>query len=315
MAKHKQKSIYSTFGFRFLLVTTIVALSLLGFKNLIGNSQNSVLGTSALLADKGSDSEGSTDSTSNDSNSGSGSSNSDDSNNSDIESRESEDEVEDEIEPTETPEQEDVSQFSLNNLKELEVRTHNNRTRIRLDSNGGRFELENEDGKLKIKVKHEDGTEVELEDETLDDINDALEDQGIHVASGSGNLLRIRRGEFEAETHFPLSINPTTNTLTVTTPAGTKDVAVLPDQAVANLLRLKFIDRIASESADTQAGILLGLLSNEPTFRVNGIDDKKLLGLIHVSIKKVSFVSAQTGKVLKTDETLLNRLLDILSVQ
>lgn len=311
MAKSKRNnSLYSTPGFRFLVLTTIVALSLLGFKNLVQNYQDSnVLGTTTLIAEKGSGSEGSS--------GGSGSSDENRIGNQDApEPTEVEDQDENEIEIDDEDkiEVQNVSQFSLNNLKELQVRTEENKTKIKLDSRGGSFELENEDGKLKIKAKEEDGTEFELETESLDDINEALEDQGISVASASGNRLSIRRGLFEAQTHFPLSINPTTNTLTVTTPAGEKDVAVLPDQAVTNLLRLKFIDRIASESAaENPTGIKLGLLGNSPVFQILGSDDQKLLGFVPVSVNKTSFVSTENGQVVKVDETFLNRLLDLFS--
>ncbi len=299
-SKHK-KSLYSASAFRFLLLTTIVAVSLFGVKNLAINYQNNnVLGEASFLADKGSDSR-----------ENSGSSGSSDEN-------EAEDEDLDTPEPIEAEdelEEQNISQFSLENLKELRVRTEENKTRIRLDSAGGRFELKSEDGKLKIKIKQEDGDEVEIEDDALDDINEALEDEGISVATSSGNRLRIRRGEFEAETHFPLSINPTTNKLTVTTPAGEKNIAVLPDQAVANLFRLKFIDRIASGSAaENPTGIKLGLLDNNPVFQILGVDEQKLLGFIAVSVNKVSFVSAENGQIVRVDETFLNRLLDIFSI-
>ena len=321
MAKSKHnKSLYSTSAFRFLLLTAIVAVSLVGIKNLAINYQNNnVLGEASFLADKGSDSGES----SGDSNSGRGFSGGNDSSKSSDENRiENEDldtpepiEAEDEDEAEDEPEEQNISQFSLENLKELRVRTEPNKTRIRLDSAGGRFELKSEDGKLKIKIKQEDGDEFELENDTLDDINEALEDEGISVATSSGNRLRIRRGLFEAETHFPLSINPTTNQLTVTTPAGEKNVAVLPDQAVANLFRLKFIDRIASGSAaENPTGIKLGLLNNNPVFQVLGVDEQKLLGFITVSVNKTSFVSAENGQIVRVDATFLNRLLDLFSI-
>lgn len=312
MAKKRKISLYSTFGFRLLLLTTIVALSLFGTKNLLsGYTISNVLGTTTLLAERGSDSLNSED---------------------EVEEREApepteieeeieqedEDEIEDENEiESETPEQvRTTSQFSLNNLKELQVRTEKNKLKIKLDSRGGSFELENEDGKLKIKAKEKNGTEFELESETLDDINELLREEGISVATSSGNSLRIRRGRFEAQTHFPLSINPTTNTLTVTTPAGVKDVAVLPDQAVENLLRSKFIDRVALGTAlENPTGIKLGLLGSNPVFQILGSDDQKLLGLLPISIKKTSFVSAEDGTVVKIDQTFINQLLDLLSVQ
>lgn len=307
MAKNKRSnSLYSTPWFKFLGLITIVALSLLGFKNLVQNYQyNNVLGTTTLIAERGSGSGESLE------NSGSLDENEvEDEDSPEATETEDENEAEDENEV----EEQVVSQFSLEKLKELRVRTEPNKVRMRLDSTGGRFELEGEDGKLKIKIKEEDGREFELESESIDDINEALSDEGISVASASGNRLRIRRGLFEAETHFPLSINPTTNTLTVTTPAGTRDVAVLPDQAVTNLLRLKFIDKIASGSAaENPTGIKLGLLGNNPVFQILGSDDQKLFGFIPVSVNKTSFVSAENGQVVKVDETFLNRLLDLFS--
>lgn len=295
MAK-KKNSLYSTFAFRFLIVATIAALSLLGLKNLSQNYQdNKVLGTNTLLAEKGS---GSGDTSGN---STSGSSN---------------DTVDDQEKSTDVFQQEtQISQFSFENLKELKVRTEENKIKIKLDSRGGSFELENEDGKLKIKAKEKDGTETELEGESIDDINDALKEEGIHIASASGNNLRIRKGEFEAETHFPLSIDPATNMLTVTTPAGIKNVAVLPDQAVANLLKNNYINSVASGSAtSTKQNIILGLLNNDPAYQINGISNQKLLGLFPVEIANTSFVSATNGNVIKVDETFFNRLLDLLSL-
>lgn len=317
MAKSKHnKSLYSTSGFRFLVLTTIVVLSLFGLKNLAVNYQDSkVLGETSSLDGRGSDSG---------ENSGSSGSSGrgDSSKSSDENSTQTTNNTIPTVKPTETEpaevkdeDEQNISQFSLENLKELRVRTEPNKTRIRLDSAGGRFELKSEDGKLKIKIKQEDGDEVEVEDDTLDDINEALEDEGISVATSSGNRLRIRRGEFEAETHFPLSINPTTNTLTVTTPAGEKDVAVLPDKAVENLLRNRLIDRIASGSAEENpTGIKLGLLGNNPVFQILGVDKQKLLGFISVSVNKTSFVSAENGRIVRVDETFLNRLLDLFSI-
>lgn len=313
MAKSKHnRPLYSTSAFRFLLLAAVALLSLAGFKNLTVNSQNNnVLGEVSYLADRGSDSGESSGS----SGSSGGSDSTDSSDESRIEDEDTPESIEIEDENEVEDEDEIVSEFSLESLKELRVRTEPNKIRMRLDSTGGRFELKSEDGKLKIKIKEEDGREFELETESLDDINDALEEEDIHLATASGNRLRIRRGLFEAETHFPLSINPTTNTLTVTTPAGEKDVAVLPDQAVINLLRFKFIDRIASGSAaENPTGIKLELLGNNPVFQILGVDEQKLLGFIPVSIGKTSYVSAENGEIVRIDETFFNRLLDLFSI-
>jgi hypothetical protein len=315
MAKKNRKTILSSFGFRFLLVTTLAAVSIFGYKSFVFDyNTNNVLGSQTYLASKGSDSS---------ENEVRIEETNDAPKPTEIkpEDNHPENEVENESEiKQEIPQAREniqkTSDFSLNNLKQIQVRTESNKAKIKLDSKNGSFELENENGKIKIKAKDDNGSELELESESLDNINDALEDEGISIASSSGNNLRIKRGKFEAETHFPLSINPTTNTLTITTPAGIKDVAVLPDQAVSNLIRNKLIDRVASGSAsENPTGIKLGLLNDKPVFQVLGSDDKKLFGLIPVSIDNTSFVSAENGEIVRVDKSLVSQILDLLSVQ
>lgn len=297
MAKGKHKnSVYSTFPFKFLILTTIIAISFLGFKSLVQNNQeNNVLGTTSYLADKGSDSGESSGSSSNT--------------------------VQAQAEPTHAPEIKipeptHAPEINMESLGKVQFESENGRTKLHLEQGDSKLEISNEDGKLSIKAKNENGTELQLQEENaLEKINEALKDEDVEVGTGSGNLLTIRRGQIEAETHFPLSLDPKTNTLTVTTPAGVKNVTVLPDQAVNNLLRQRFIDRISSQSATgAPQNIILGLLNNDPTFQINGVDDQKFLGLFPVGIAKTSFVSAVNGQVVKVDETFLNRLLDLFSL-
>lgn len=300
MAK-KKNSLYSTFAFRFLIVTTIVALSFLGLKNLSQNYQdNKVLGTNTLLAEKGS---GSGD-TSGDSTSGS-----------------SNDTTQTQPEPTDapeikTPEPTDAPEINMDNLRKVKFESENGRTQLHIEQGDSKLEINNENGKLSIKAKNADGTELQLQEEdSLTKINKALENEDIEVGTESGNLLTIRKGQFQASTHFPLSIDPVTNMLTVTTPAGVKNVAVLPDQAVANLLNNNYIDSVASGSAtSTTQNIILGLLNNNPAYQINGVSNQKLLGLFPVEIANTSFVSATNGDIIKVDETLFNKLLDLLSL-
>ena len=326
MAKSKDNnSLYSTLGFRFLVLTTIVALALLGFKNLVQNYQNSrVLGTSSYLADRENDSDRSS--------GGSGSGSSDSSNTlfntqtgivaaPTTKPMETEDNTEAAKKPeAKTPESAQSRTINMENLEKVQFESENGHTKLRLKQGDNKLEISNETGKLSIKARDANGTELELEDKnTLDKINDALKNEDVEVGTKSGNLLTIRKGEIQAQTRFPLSIDPQTNMLTVTTPAGVKNVTVLPDAAVENLLQQGIIDKVKTTTAAANGGqlklITLGLLNNEPAFQVAGADNKKLLGLLPVSIDKTTFVSAQTGQVIKVEETLLSRLFDLLSVQ
>lgn len=149
----------------------------------------------------------------------------------------------------------------------------------------------------------------------LQKINNDLQDSGVEVGTSEAHGFTIKKGDVEAETHFPLSVDPTTHTLTVTTPAGTKEVTILPDKAVQNVLQKRLLDSIenqATASGSVQK-VALTEVNNEPVFQINGVSNKKVLGLFPVSFAKTAFVSTQTGQVIKVDETFLDKLLEALS--
>lgn len=278
------RSLYSTTSFRFLIVTTLAALFVLGIKTYTQNYQaTNVLGASTFIVDNETPSQNT--------------------NNNEASSNPTSD----------TGNQGGNSMVNLGDLNRVEFRAENGNKRVNLGNENSSIEISSEGGKLSIKEKNANGSEVSLNDNSLEKINEALGKEDMEIATTSGNGFLIRKGAFEAKTHFPLSINPTTNQLTVTTPTGTKIVAVLPDEAVQNLLSQKLITSVASSSANP--GIVLGLLNNQPAFQISGVDNKKLLGILPILIDKTSYVSAENGQVLQTNETFLNQLLDLLSTK
>lgn len=306
MAKNKNNSLYSSTGFKFLLLITIATLSVLGLKNLAANSGIGVLGSNTSIAEKGSDS--------GDSISGN------------TETAQAEPtSIEHKVEPTDipevkTPEPTEAPEINMENLNKVRFESENGKTQLHLEQGNSKLEISNENGNLSIKAKRQDGTELQLQQEnSLEKLNEALKDEDVQVGTSAGNLLTIRKGDVLANTHFPISINPTTNTLTITTPAGVKNVAVLPNTAVQNLLQQGVINQVQTTASATNGAqlqlITLGLLNNNPVFQVQGTDTQKLLGFIPVNIQKTSFVSAENGKVVQVDETFLNQLLDLLSVK
>ena len=104
----------------------------------------------------------------------------------------------------------------------------------------------------------------------------------------------------------PLSVNPTTKELSVTTPTGVKMLATLPAQAVQNL--------VGGGIISTQSAVQLTTDANgNPVYEINGVKYERLLGLFTVAIDKTGQVSAQNGQVLAVSQSLLSRLLDAIS--
>lgn len=192
--------------------------------------------------------------------------------------------------------------------EKLEVKVENSKSKINIESNNTEVKLEISDDKLKIKSKDADGNEIELEQkDALKKVNDSLETEGVEIehATESGEF-HIKNGQVTAKTELPISVDPSTKTVSVTTPGGTKEVAVLPNAAVESLLTTNTLDKQNNE-------IELVNVNNDPTFKIAGIDDKKLFGIIPVALNKTVFVSASTGKITKTEESFFNSFLDIIS--
>lgn len=212
-----------------------------------------------------------------------------------------------------------VSQLTAKPVTSLRVRTEVSKQEIVLKTATTKIKIETEGDKVRIKAEQENEDEVELEDEALEEVNKALEEEAITVGTDSAKRLVIERKNVEAQTHFPLSIDLATKSLIVTTPAGVKTVTVLPDAAVANLIDKRIITDVvnASDSAATlpfgASRIELKDLDNKLVFEVKGIRKKKLLGLLPVSIAKTAFVSAENGDLVQVNESVFNRFLDALS--
>ena len=203
--------------------------------------------------------------------------------------------------------------------KTIEAETEGNKSKIKLQTQGLTLEIKKEDGgKLTIKA-HQNGGEVELSSDSLDSINEALQSQEIEISTTSADTLGITSHEVTAHTQFPLSIDTETNTLAITTPAGTKDVTVLPDKAVENITQSHILSSVLSESQTESSHsaktiISLTTLNNQPVFAIQGVKEKHLLGIFPIGFQKTVTVSAQTGQVLSTQENLLNRILELFSL-
>ncbi len=145
------------------------------------------------------------------------------------------------------------------------------------------------------------------------------EEEEVEVKEGTGETkIKIRTGKnkfefqqegtkFSVKSDFPLSVNPGTRELTVTTPSGSRVVAVLPQQAVDNMLTTKIVTSTSGVDLKTEPD---GTLS----YDIDGTKNEKLLGVFDVAIPKNLIVSAQTGQVLVVNQSTFSKILDLLSI-
>lgn len=241
---------------------------------------------------------------------------------------------------------------------ETEVETEDSKTKIKVKNSEGEFETEIEDGKektkfrqgnLKIeferegnkfvaKIKDEQGEDVELEAseeaELFDDLEDELKDDDIEIATDSTQLGFVQKGR-RVRTNFPLSVNPVTGELFVTTPSGTKVVTILPAVAVENMIRAGIMSRTeeppfppttplegtpsSSEATPEPSledpSIELTELGGEPVYIISGIKDQKFLGILPVEIKIKTTVSATDGQLVDVTQGFFSRIFDLLSIE
>lgn len=188
--------------------------------------------------------------------------------------------------------------------EEVRVESRGGDTRIELrqkidgDETRVKQEIRTENGRIKFEVK--DGeTRVKIETKT------GQPQQEFEVSSKSSELaeiesseeekfkikIRVRDGGFElkakgatALTNFPLSFNPETNELSVTTPKGTVLIKTLPQIAVQNILASNVMDRVLGQDSDTDEDDIEDIEDEEATeVKVEGFVESLTASQIAVS--------------------------------
>lgn len=129
--------------------------------------------------------------------------------------------------------------------------------------------------------------------------------KGMHTVTISANenkqgSLLIEKNDTHARITMPVSIDPTTNILTVDTPQGPMKVSIMPDDALAIIRELRVVDK-------NKAPNDIVLESNEGSlqYKVSANKEEKLLGVIPLTIPRDVYVSADTGGLMKIEQTAL----------
>lgn len=224
----------------------------------------------------------------------------------------------------EDSEDDDSDENNTSSPQPVRVETKTTPERIKSEIREGnlrvKFEIKDNKVKIETRVKEaEDEIELEdeAEDEAIDQVEAELEEEDIKIATAPGQIALVNK-RAGALSNFPISIDPTTRQLTVTTPAGIKVVAVLPQQAIDNMLAAKVMDDVASEKVDNELASIPSLVKLEVkdgvlVYKVKGTKTHKLLGFIPIKTGVEAIVSAENGQVVESINSLLGRILNRLA--
>ncbi|MBI2103470.1 hypothetical protein HYT59_00530 [Candidatus Woesebacteria bacterium] len=231
----------------------------------------------------------------------------------------------------------------------IRERLENGRRRIDVYEGGRKLRFETRDSMTVVKVEDEEEEvgEAEVDENEVEvEVESSEGTQKAKIKLGRNKwILKSAGSNIEARSSFPLSIDLATNELIVTTPAGVKRVAVLPQTAIDNMIRVGHVDIIfpeplpstspeespegtpsaspeesptGSPSASTSEGEegtveLTTTESGEVAFVFDGAKREKLLGLFEILIPKTVVVSGETGDLVEIRQNLISKILDLLS--
>lgn len=222
---------------------------------------------------------------------------------------------------TEQPDEDKVkTEVRFGEGEKIKTRIEEGRTRIDVYSGGIKVRYEIRDGRVIVKAETEEGEEVA--EQELFKIEDRLDKNDIKVATEGAKLL-VTRNNVGALSNFPLQLDLNTNALIASTPAGSKTLTTLPDQAVQNLLVANVISRLdpailqlAAQQGDVTSvsGVIaLGERNGVLAYEIAGLRDFRLLGFIPITTPVTVFVSAETGQTVAQEQPLLSTIVDLLS--
>ena len=216
--------------------------------------------------------------------------------------------------------------------QKLEAQKKASKVRYILKQDGRKIRIDARDGQTRVRIEHKIEDGVEHEDDELE--SEIEDEQEIEIEPGKNaenTKLRVLRSKAIVErlraraiTSAPLSVNPETNELSITTKRGDVKVVVLPDAAIQNLIANNIVDEIVSEENDTETEsavegeeekdtVRLESEDESPVYKIAGIKRLRFLGILPFESKIDATVSAETGEVLERNQQLFKRFLSFFS--
>lgn len=201
-----------------------------------------------------------------------------------------------------------------NGQEKVEVYSKGRKIKFRIENGVTTMSIEGQDDQVQEERPLGDGEKIMLP---------GLETE-VRV---KGEKFVIVDGDSEAETKFPLSVDLETNELVVTTPSGVKRVAVLPSQAIENMLRVGKVDVIIPpsddnasptpntnlESGNTEDQIEIDEENGTLVYKLHGVSKQKFLGVLNVDIPRTVISNAENGEIIDIQQSFIDRIIDLLS--
>lgn len=181
-----------------------------------------------------------------------------------------------------TTEIRDVKLKELRNNQIIELR--NKEGKINATSRQKILNFKSDDDSLSLKVKESTPT-----GETAERL-----ERDVKIKPSMENGLEIQDRDRSVRTDFPININQTENTISVTTPNGEVKVKELPSTAIDKMIEKGMFNTVSDisieESGDGQTDAVLN---------VNGEKTYKFLGVLPVRAKVRAEVNQETGDISK----------------
>lgn len=137
------------------------------------------------------------------------------------------------------------------------------------------------------------------------------------IATGEGKTAFVQ-GRAGAVSNFPLTLDQKTGQLTVETPNGLRNIAVLPEDALNNLRASKLLTDVSSSVTTGPLASITEVVNLENyngvlSYKVQGVKKMKIFGLIPVSLPVTAYVSSETGQVTDVSTSWLTKILNKVS--
>ena len=157
---------------------------------------------------------------------------------------------------------EDIRVESRGDQTRIELRQKNagDQTRIKQEirTQNGRIKFETKDGETRVKVETKTGqpqgeftVENPAASSQIAEIENPEEEFKLKIRT-RGDRFELRAKGASTLTNFPLSFDPKTSEVSVTTPQGTVLIKTLPQVAVQNVLASNIMDRVAGQNVSEE---------------------------------------------------------------
>lgn len=170
----------------------------------------------------------------------------------------------------------------------------------------------NAEGKISLTITSDNANsqfDVTNYQEEIVEIEERKEASRVSISQEGGEFV-LRQKDVAAKTTYPLSINPKSAEITVSTPSGARYLAVLPYAAYETAVKAQAISGLEKdgrmEIKEGEDGVLAYIIPGEKTL--------DLFNIIEYKVPIKASISASTGEVVLIDAPSWYRILGFLFV-